>query len=82
VHVGKDRTHALDNLRLLCKECHAKEHGNKTFRSDRVPLVIFWPYLPGRLIAIRVITLAKHINLIKVGDVIDILGGTLGVKAS
>jgi len=78
---GQKRTHALDNLRLLCKECHAKEHGHKTFRPDMVPLATFWTYLPGCLIAIRVITLAKHIDLIKEGNVIDIIGGTLRVKS-
>lgn len=80
-HVEKDRTHALYNLRLLCKECHAKEHGNKAFQSDGVPLVTFWTYIPARLVAIRVIMLDKYIHLIKEGDVIDIVGGTLRVKS-
>jgi HNH endonuclease len=74
-HIGKRRTHALDNLRLLCEGCHAKEHGNKTFNPGSASLVSFWAYRPGSLLAIRAITLEKYIQLVKVGDVIDVVGG-------
>jgi hypothetical protein len=76
---GGRRTHALDNLLLLCKECHLKQHGKETFQRDYSRYTTFrvgCRRLGG--FAIRII-LRKKDMLPNIGDVVDIVGGTLTV---
>ena len=47
IHLSADNFHdpsvALnwDNLQLLCRDCHAKQHSNKRYRVDELGQVIF-----------------------------------------
>lgn len=71
VEVGHQRTHALDNLQLLCRFCHRLKHGSF---HERPPRICIWVrYRPGE--SVRPVLSNTLKGRLRVGDVLDVMAG-------